>query len=244
LLIDLGKKLFVGLANKKIKNNNKLNIMRFKKILLAIAIASGLVTGYSQPFIEDIQRFKAIDSETLPPQHAILFIGSSSFTMWYDVSSYFPEYTIINRAFGGSTLEDLIRYVDDIVFPYAPSKIVIYCGENDFAVNDTVDVEMVTQRFYTLFGLIRNRLPQVPISYVSMKPSPLRWNLAGKFREANGKIETFIKLQPNTRFINVWDSMLNADGVPDKDIFLDDMLHMNAKGYAIWQKLIEPSLTD
>jgi hypothetical protein len=27
-----------------------------------------------------------------------------------------------------------------------------------------------------------------------------------------------------------------------KDIFLADSLHMNAKGYAIWQKVIEPLL--
>jgi lysophospholipase L1-like esterase len=40
----------------------------------------------------------------------------------------------------------------------------------------------------------------------------------------------------------VWDAMLNSDGKPMEDIFLQDKLHMNAKGYAIWQKLIEPYL--
>jgi lysophospholipase L1-like esterase len=36
--------------------------------------------------------------------------------------------------------------------------------------------------------------------------------------------------------------MLKADGTPMTDIFLEDNLHMNAKGYAIWQKIIEPYL--
>jgi lysophospholipase L1-like esterase len=36
--------------------------------------------------------------------------------------------------------------------------------------------------------------------------------------------------------------MLEADGTPIKGIFVEDNLHMNADGYAIWQKIIEPYL--
>ncbi len=53
-------------------------------------------------FYDDIQHFKKLDAEKTPPKDAILFLGSSSFTMWNDVADYFPDKTIINRAFGGS----------------------------------------------------------------------------------------------------------------------------------------------
>jgi lysophospholipase L1-like esterase len=36
--------------------------------------------------------------------------------------------------------------------------------------------------------------------------------------------------------------MFNKNGTIKKDIFLDDNLHMNPKGYYIWQKLIQPHL--
>jgi hypothetical protein len=36
--------------------------------------------------------------------------------------------------------------------------------------------------------------------------------------------------------------MLDKDGKPIDDIFIQDKLHMNAKGYAIWQKAIAPYL--
>ena len=36
--------------------------------------------------------------------------------------------------------------------------------------------------------------------------------------------------------------MLNENGEPIPEIFLEDSLHMNAKGYAIWQKEIQPYL--
>jgi lysophospholipase L1-like esterase len=216
--------------------------MKIKSLIVSLILFLGFLSGYSQPFINDINLFKEIDKETPPPQNAILFIGSSSFTMWYDVNEHFPEFTIINRGFGGSTLEDQIRYVNDIVFPYSPKQIVIYCGENDFAASDTVTVEIVTNRFIELFSQIRTQLPEVPISYVSMKPSPSRWHLSAKFSEANHNIENYLVSQPKTSFISIWNVMLGSDSLPDMSIFLDDSLHMNYNGYEIWRKEIYPHL--
>jgi lysophospholipase L1-like esterase len=206
------------------------------------------------PFWNDIQKFKKQDSLSFPPANAILFIGSSSFTLWKDVQDYFPGYTIINRGFGSSTLPDQIHYANDIIFPYKPKQIVIYCGENDLAFSDTVTAQMVFERFKELFQIIRKKLPAIPVAYISMKPSPSRRHLIPKMREANRLIMDFILSQgPNqllksnmdpvpASFIDVHSKMLNESGEPIAEIFLDDSLHMNAKGYAIWQKLIQPYL--
>jgi lysophospholipase L1-like esterase len=43
-------------------------------------------------------------------------------------------------------------------------------------------------------------------------------------------------------FIDVYHSMLDKNGTPLPDIFREDNLHMNAKGYEIWKKLITPYL--
>jgi lysophospholipase L1-like esterase len=196
----------------------------------------------AQPFAADIAAFKKQDSVSFPPKDAILFVGSSSFTNWKDVQNYFPDYTIINRGFGGSSLPDVIRYADDIIFPYQPKQIVIYCGENDIASADTVTGKIVFERFKQLFINIRNKLPDIPIVYISMKPSPSRWHMRDRMIEGNERIRKFLKKKKNAKFISVWESMLGPDGTPVKEIFLDDNLHMNAKGYAIWQKLIEPVL--
>ena len=61
------------------------------------------------PFANDVLRFKKQDSIQPPAKNAILFVGSSSFTRWNNIQSYFPGYIIINRGFGGSTLIDVIR---------------------------------------------------------------------------------------------------------------------------------------
>jgi len=218
--------------------------MRKIRLLLLLAISINLATAqnHEPPFWNDIQAFKKADSAKLPPPHAILFVGSSSFTKWTDVSSYFPGYTIINRGFGGSSLPDVIRYANQIIFPYHPKQIVIYCGENDLAASDTVTAATVYKRFMVLFGLIRKELPGVPLIFISLKPSPSRWQLHEKMIAANDEIRDFLLKQKNAVFIDVYHKMLGADGTPIKDIFVEDNLHMNAKGYAIWQREIEPHL--
>jgi lysophospholipase L1-like esterase len=194
------------------------------------------------PFYNDIQSFKHQDSINPPPQHAILFVGSSSFTKWTDVQSYFPGYTIINRGFGGSSLPDVIRYANEIIIPYHPKEIVIYCGENDFAGDDNTTAEMVAERFKTLYAIIRSKMPDVPVVFISIKPSPSRRKYWPKMIEANRMIKDFIGTQQHASYVDVDKPMLNENNQPRPEIFLDDSLHMNAKGYAIWQKAIEPYL--
>jgi lysophospholipase L1-like esterase len=210
--------------------------------LLLFVLFIRVVFAQEIPFWSDIQAFKKQDSLQMPPQHEILFVGSSSFTKWTDVQNYFPNYPIINRGFGGSTLLDVMMYADNVILPYQPKQIVIYCGENDLAYNDSVSAQTVVNRFIALCDIITHVWQNVPIDFVSIKPSPSRAKLMPKMVETNKLIESFLKTKSNTAFIDVYHKMLNANGKPIGEIFGPDSLHMNAKGYAIWQKEIEPYL--
>lgn len=215
--------------------------MIFKKIklLLILLICSGLVKAQQAAFYPEIQDFKKEDSLHFPTKNAILFLGSSSFRKWTNVQQYFPGYDIINRGFGGSTFPDAIQYLDEIVFPYQPRQIFIYEGDNDLASSDKITADSVLNRFKKLFFAIREKLPNTNISFVSIKPSLSRQKLMPEMAKANSLIENFLKDKKNAAFIDVYHAMLNEDGKPDKSIFLEDGLHMNEKGYAIWQKIIQ-----
>jgi lysophospholipase L1-like esterase len=218
--------------------------MLFKKIklLLILLICCGLVNAQQAPFYSEIQHFKKEDSLHFPPKNAILFLGSSTFRKWTDVQKYFPNYPIINRGFGGSTIPDAIHYLKEIVFPYHPRQILIYEGDNDVASSDKITADSVLNRFKKLFYLIRHKLPNTNISFISIKPSLNRESLMSEMAKANSLIKNFLKDKKNTAFIDVYHSMLTKGGKPMPDIFIEDGLHMNAKGYAIWQKIIEPYL--
>lgn len=194
------------------------------------------------PFWNDIQQFKHQDSLKPPPQKAILFIGSSSIRKWTDVQQDFPKHTVINRGFGGSTLPDVIRYADDIIFPYHPKQIVIYCGDNDAASSSKISSDSILNRFKRLYHLIRSRLPRTEVTYISIKPSPSREKLFPVMQMANWEIKQFLKDERRTDFVDIWHLMMDDYGQPRKELFGSDMLHMNKKGYAIWQKAIQPYL--
>lgn len=216
-----------------------------KRILLLLVTLASVQPVFAQQvpaFWRDIQAFKKQDSSSVKIAHPILFVGSSSFTNWKDVQAYFPGYPILNRGFGGSTLPDVIRYAYDIILPYQPKQVVIYCGENDLASADSVSVDEVVRRAITLFQIIRTNLPAANICYVSMKPSPVRATIQTKVRAANAKIKKFYRAQKNAAFIDIYPAMLDATGAMREELYLEDRLHMKPEGYAIWKSIMLPYL--
>ena len=218
-----------------------------KKIILLLSFLWGFIfistLVYSQPFKNEIDAFKKSDSLSMPLPGGIVFAGSSSFRMWKDINTTFPDYPIINRGFGGSSLPDVIYYAEETIIKYKPKQIFIYCGENDIAGNSTITADTVLQRFKVLYSIIRKKLnKQTEVVFVSIKPSISRWHLEKTFNESNQLIKDFLSREKNTTFLDVHSSMLTSDGNVMKDIFIADNLHMNSKGYKIWESLIRPVL--
>jgi len=192
------------------------------------------------PFWEDIQTIKQYDKIYMPPARPILFIGSSSIRLWVDFSKTFKDYTVLNRGVGGEVTNDTDRYLDDIVFPYQPKQLVIYVGENDLL--KAPDGEYVFEEFKKLYTHIRNRLPVTPIVYIAIKPSPSRKQHTEKAIKANQLIQQFLSADKQVVFLDVFKPMLDKNGEMRPELFKEDMLHMNAKGYEIWNKLLIPHL--
>lgn len=216
--------------------------MKSLTYLLIAILFLATAAADAQPFRKEVDQFKKEDSLRTPPVNAVLFIGSSSFTIWKDMADYFPTHTVFNRAFGGSTLLDQLYYADEVIFKYQPKQIILYCGENDLASSDAVNADSVYNRFVRLYSIIRNKWPKMPFLYVSMKPSPSRKKYMPIMQDANDRIRLFLNSKKKASFIDVYSKMLNEDGSFKPEIYLSDSLHMNKKGYAIWQPIIEKHL--
>jgi len=215
------------------------------KKTLAFVLICLLTLGKSnaQNFIAEIKAFAKADSLHMPAPGGILFVGSSSFTKWRDVNDYFPGFDIINRGFGGSSLPDVIRYANETIIQYHPRQIYIYCGENDLASSESITPDTVLNRVKSLYSIIRKGLgKKVEVVFVSIKPSVSRWKIESRIIESNKLISSFFSTQQHTRFLDIHQSMLLPDGNVMTDIFISDNLHMNAKGYHIWQRIFAPTL--
>lgn len=191
-------------------------------------------------FFNEIEQFEQRDSILFPPANVIEFTGSSSIRLWNNLESYFPGYVIIKRGFGGSGLTDLYHYIGDIISPYHPKQVVIYCGENDIAAGrKPADI---LQKFIADFTQIRTDLPDANVVYVSIKPSPKLKAYLSAIQESNGLVKKFLSTNDNTQYVDVYDVMLGKDGNLRKDLYRQDGLHMTTKGYEIWKKAIIPVL--
>jgi lysophospholipase L1-like esterase len=216
--------------------------LRMLILLFGFFSAGGFFRQTLPDFSNELLAFKRADSIAFPAENQILLIGSSSFTNWKDVQDYFPGSPILNRAFGGSQLLHLLQHQYEIIDPYKPKKIVVYCGENDLSFDESLPADSVVSRFTQLFTDIRKRLPQVPVIYVSLKPSPARRHLMPKFEEANAAIRSYLHQHKHTTYIDVYHDMLLENGQPNPALFMSDSLHMNKVGYEIWQKTLLPNL--
>ncbi|MGA0555793.1 SGNH/GDSL hydrolase family protein [Larkinella sp. VNQ87] len=213
----------------------------FFLFLLIGSIRFVAVAQQAAPFENEIQAFEQQDRTTPPPKKPILFTGSSSIRLWETLQSDFPDKTVLNRGFGGSSLPDVIRFTDRIIIPYKPKQIVIYAGENDVA-SGKVTAQEVYDRFVTLFTTIRKALPKTPVVFISMKPSPSRRKYLPITIEANRLIKDYLATQRRTQYLDVYTPMLDANGQIRGELFRADSLHMNPKGYEIWTAQLKPLL--
>lgn len=192
---------------------------------------------------QDPARFKSEIEELVQKEHQfepgkklVLFTGSSSVRMWKDVAEYFPDYNVINHGFGGSHFSDLIYYYEELIPKYNPDYLFIYEGDNDIASNKKPG--KILKEAKELVGHILQDLPKTKVVLISPKPSVARWHLSKNYQKLNKKLERFAKKTDNLEYADVWSAMLDENDQVFTDVFLDDNLHMNKKGYDIWGKVI------
>ncbi len=169
---------------------------------------------------------------------SVLFIGSSSIRMWR-LQDAFPGKDYVNHGFGGSMISDSIYYFDRAVKPVQPPLILLYAGDNDVAKGKSAEV--VHADFRKFVNLMKKAFGEkTQLGFIAIKPSLARWMLADEMQKANTLIKSDCDRDELLTYIDIWTPMIGEDGKPKPDLFLKDGLHMNLKGYQIWNKAVKP----
>lgn len=192
-------------------------------------------------FAKEIDAFEAYDHKNAPPRDPILFVGSSTIRLWESADA-FPDLPVINRGFGGSTIDDVTYYADRIVFNYKPRVIVFYSGDNDIASGRSPD--RVFSDFRRFADSLHSRLPETKLIYLSIKPSPARWKMWDKAQNTNAQVKKFADSNKWISYVDTAPSLFNTKGEPTPELFREDGLHMNADGYERWKVLLTPRLKE
>jgi lysophospholipase L1-like esterase len=185
---------------------------------------------------EDLERLEEKISN-LGYEPKLVFYGSSSIRLWEELTTVFKEYKPVNLGFGGSTLAACTWFFERVFENIQKAEaIIIYAGDND--LGDGRHPEEVVLFFETLLSKIRAKYGGIPCSFISIKPSINRWQLSGSIRYANSNIKELCLKDKNFHYIDVYEDMLDENGNPDGDNFVEDGLHLSKVGYELWLRNI------
>jgi lysophospholipase L1-like esterase len=162
----------------------------------------------------------------------IAFYGSSSIRLWETLNKDLAPLNIINLGFGGSSFSWCIYFFSRVFRNLKPSEIVIYVGDND--LGNGLPPEKVLKKFVNLANMVRLHFHDIKIHFITIKPSPERTYLIVDTFETNRLIRKELLKLGRAKMINVFDSMLDGNGVARPELYQDDKLHLNEKGYKIW----------
>ena len=211
--------------------------MKKKLFVLFFGVVSLVFAQDGIPFAEEVTEIvKRNDTLWNPNIETIVFTGSSSIRKWTDVQLRFPDHQVLNSGFGGSQAYNLLYFLDSLVLRYKPKQIFIYEGDND--IFEKKRPKEIISTIELIINKIKLVQPNAEIVLISTKPSISRWRLRGKYRRLNRKLESLTLTDRKLFYANVWDIMLDGRKVK-KDIFIEDGLHMNAKGYELWYQIIK-----
>lgn len=222
-------------------------LLRACLALVVIAVGAGCRTVDPARHAEALQKwekelaaFASADREAPPQPGGTLFVGSSSFRLWRNMAEAFPGRTVINRGFGGSQMHELLALSDELVWPYAPAEVLIYEGDNDTGSGKSPG--QFFSEFKDFVREVHRRLPDARVYFVAIKPSPRREQLLPQAMAANKLVEDYARNRSWLTYIDIVTPMLDASGKPRGELFVEDRLHLNAAGYAIWAEVIGEAL--
>lgn len=165
-----------------------------------------------------------------------VFYGSSSIRLWDALAEHMAPYRSANLGFGGSTLQACVHFYDRLIPPMEPARLLLYAGDND--IGDGKHAEEVMRFFEDFLAKRAKHHPTVPLTVISIKPSPARWQDLPRIRQVNAYMQSRLAELPHTTYIDVHARMFGVDGTPDRLLFAEDGLHLSAMGYALWREAV------
>lgn len=223
--------------------------MKYLCLLLFVSLTSCTVNksvkfekSYRSPekFSKDIASYEARDKKKPSPKGAVVITGSSSVRMWHKrIHKDLKELTVVPRGFGGSNMNDLLHFSDQLILKHDPRAVVIYEGDNDTAQG--IVPQQVMGKLKSLKSKLMASNKNMRVYLISVKPSYSRIAMWEQMSELNEMMSDFCDDHDNFYYIDTASALMDGDK-PRTDIFIKDQLHLNSKGYDLWSEAVRKVL--
>lgn len=191
---------------------------------------------------KEVAQLEIKDKTESYPENALLCIGSSSFRLWKSIQEDMAPYTCINRGYGGAKFTDLAFYTDRLIAPHSYQGVMVFVANDITGAEDDLTPQEVVTWFQRVEKTIRKKSPQTPIFLIEITPTESRWKVWNQIQEANTLLKAYCDKKKNLHFISTASAFLGPDGQPLSELFIQDRLHLNPKGYAVWAKQLKAGL--
>jgi hypothetical protein len=187
----------------------------------------------------EIQAFERLDNTQTYAADALLFIGSSSIRLWKTLEEDMKPYPVIQRGYGGAHFRDMVFFTDRILADHPLSMVVCFVANDISGSGKDGTPQEVLKLFKYFIKQVRAKHPSIPIMQVAITPTQSRWQLWPQINVVNQLIKAFCEKTENLYFINTVPEFLDEHGQPKPHWFVGDQLHLNKKGYEVWNRIIK-----
>lgn len=183
-------------------------------------------------------RLATFRKEAAADQGAIVFLGDSITRKW-DIPKAFPNLKVANRGISGDTTRGMLCRLQSTVFDLHPKAIIFMGGINDLCCQPKGTPETIASNVRSILEQIRSARPDAPVLVCETLPSkdaPLE-----TIQAVNSSVDKVIADFPDAHRVKTYAAFLKPDGTENFSLFRDGT-HPNARGYAIWKKILVPEL--
>lgn len=191
--------------------------------------------------IPEIEAFKEENNSSASGK-SLLFLGSSSIRLWETLKEDMAPYPVIQRGYGGAHLRDAIFFSEALFGNCNPRAIIGFIANDIKGVAEDERPQRIKRLFKFFVQQAKARHPDVPFLWIEITPTQSRWAQWEDIQCVNNKIKAYCDKTENLYFVETAATFLNAQGKPKTELFVEDQLHLNAQGYAVWSKIIKDEI--
>lgn len=221
---------------------------KWTTIVLGVLLVCDIVLTTQEPrfHIRDIQNL-FVAKEMISDN--VVFVGDS-ITNQYALDEFYENIHIVNSGINGNQTSDILSQMNERIYQYNPSKVILLIGTNDLANNKSN--EEILNNIRKIIIQIKENRPYAKIYVQSIYPinetiqkeadNLKDYKTNKRISEVNKKLKEICKEEKVT-YIDTYSALLD-ENKELKRTYTEDGLHLTTLGYIKVTNVLMPYIKD
>ena len=165
----------------------------------------------------------------------VVFLGDS-LTEGYDLTTYYPEYNVLNRGIGGDTTFGVEKRLKESVYDANPKITAMLIGANNF--------DTMLDNYENILIDFKDKAPTMKVILLSLTSMTGNWGRNNeKAKKNNVEIEKYSS-KYGYSYVNLYDPLLDSNTNELNINYTTDGGHLTPQGYEVVTSQIKPVIAN